>query len=206
MNVSIFKMDKVEAEKKLLAYRTQLKRRANEEYQLAAKAYETVAKGLAVLNIVDAFRQTGLGEDHRPRLAIARADRKEVEVTVRASSRNLIFSATEKSDWSYRGDLIIHIPFEYTPEQNRIQLWKTGFALVPMIPADVREKVKGQDKDYFILWEVEKWAERSLTSRAPRDPFLLQHIAGELYAVVAEWDLTDLERAIMQGVRNRRRQ
>lgn len=200
MNVSVFTMDKAQAEKKLLAYRTQLKKRANAEYELAVKAYEIVAKGQAILNIVDAFQQTGLGEDLRPKLAIARADRPEVKVTVRASERRLVFSTTEKSEWSYSGDLLIRVPFQYAPEQREV--WRSGFALVPMIPADVRPAA-GQDKDYFILWEVEKWADRSLTSPAPRDPYLLKHIAGELYAVVAEWDLTELEQAIMSG-RNRR--
>lgn len=205
MNVSVFTMNKAEAEKKLLAYRTQLKRRANKEYELAAKAYEMVAKGLAVLNVADAFAQTGLGEDLRPRLAIARADRKEVEVEVLPNRSRLIFNTLERSTSGYSGDLLINIPFSFTSEQvNAIGWGKSGFALVPMIPADVRP-AEGQDKDYFILWEVERWANRSLTARPSRDPYLLKHIAGELYAVVAEWDLTDLELSIMAGIRNRRR-
>jgi hypothetical protein len=206
MNVSIFTMDKAEADKKLLAYRSQLKKRANAEYELAVKAYETVANGQAILNIVDSFAKTGLGEDLRPKLAIARADRKEVQVSVSARERRFTFSAHSSGMWAsgYSGDLIIRFPFSFSAEQEKaLPYSREGYALVPMIPADVREKVKGQDKDYMILWEVEKWADRSLTSPAPRDPYLLKHIAGELYAVVAEWDLTDLERAIMSG-RNRR--
>jgi hypothetical protein len=208
MNVSIFTMDKAEAEKKLQAYRTQLKKRANTEYELAVKAYEMVAKGQAILNIVDAFQQTGLGEDLRPKLAIARADKKEVQVHVSASNRRLSFSTHARGMWAggYEGNLFVNVPFVFTPEQDQVirkQYSMTGFALVPMIPADIRANVKGSDEDYMILWEVEKWADRSLTSPAPRDPYLLKHIAGELYAVVAEWDLTDLERSIMSG-RNRR--
>jgi hypothetical protein len=209
MNVSIFKMDNVEAEKKLLAYRTQLKKRANSEYELAVKAYEMVAKGQAILNIVDAFQQTGLGEDLRPKIAIARADKKEVQVHVSSSNRRLSFITHARGLWAsgYEGDLFVNVPFMFTSEQDQIirnRYGINGFALVPMIPADVRANVKGSDEDYMILWEVEKWADRSLTSPAPRDPYLLKHIAGELYAVVAEWDLTDLERAIMSG-RNRSR-
>ena len=33
---------------------------------------------------------------------------------------------------------------------------------------------------------------------APLDPMLLKHIDGELYSVLAEWDLTGVERAIME--------
>lgn len=206
MNVNIFQMDQEEAQRKILAYRRQLKRRANEEYELALKAYQTVAEGLAILNLYDAFAQTGLGEDFRPRLAIGRADRKEVHVYVDPRDRCLTFTTHSRGMWTgnYQGDLMLHLPFEFTlREQNALQHGKHGYALVPMIPADVRELVEGQDKDYMILWEVEKWADRSLTSPPPRDPYLLKHIAGELYAVVAEWDLTDLERAVMSS-RNRR--
>jgi hypothetical protein len=207
MNVSTFTMNKAEAEKKLVAYKQQLKRRTSEEYDIAAKAYALVAKGHAILNLVEVFTQTGLGEDLRPRLAIARADRKEVEVTVRSDSRNLTFSTLNgsRSEWNYQGDLLVRVPYEYTDEQRSSRLWKSGFSLVPMIPADVREDVAGQDKDYFILWEVEHWSDRSLTSRPSRDPYLMKHIAGDLYAVMAEWDLTELEASIMAGVRNRRR-
>lgn len=202
MNVSVFRMDQAEAEKKLVAYRQQLKRRANEEYELAAKAYEVAAKGLALLNLVDVFQQTGLGSDNRPKLAIARADRKEVEVTVSPRDRHIAFSTLSQSRWHYAGSLLVTVPYRFTQEHfNAIQWSKVGYALVPMIPADVRPN-EGQDSDYMILWEVDEWANRSRTGIAPRDPYLLKHVAGELYAVVAEWDLTELERAIMGG-RNR---
>lgn len=33
----------------------------------------------------------------------------------------------------------------------------------------------------------------------PKDPALLRHIGGDLYSVVAVWDLTELERAVLAG-------
>lgn len=72
-----------------------------------------------------------------------------------------------------------------------------GFALVPHVPADVRPRT-GQLRDWFVLWEVEEWFDRAQSMTAPTDPLLLEHIDGELYAVLAEWDLTDVERAIME--------
>src|SRR5438046_3023240 len=33
----------------------------------------------------------------------------------------------------------------------------------------------------------------------PEDPALLKHIGGDLYAVVAVWNLTELERAVLSG-------
>ncbi|MGH3300400.1 MAG: hypothetical protein ACRDOK_01755 [Streptosporangiaceae bacterium] len=33
----------------------------------------------------------------------------------------------------------------------------------------------------------------------PRDPALLRWIRGDLWAVVAQWDLTELERAVLSS-------
>jgi hypothetical protein len=33
------------------------------------------------------------------------------------------------------------------------------------------------------------------------DPILLRPIGGDLYAVVAQWDLTEIERTIIAGTR-----
>jgi len=45
--------------------------------------------------------------------------------------------------------------------------------------------------DYFVLWEA-VWQELP-----PTDPMLLRHPTGHLYAVLAVWDLTEIERAVM---------
>lgn len=33
----------------------------------------------------------------------------------------------------------------------------------------------------------------------PTDPFLLRHLGGTLYVVLAQWDLTPLEKAVLAG-------
>src|SRR5690554_1517948 len=60
----------------------------------------------------------------------------------------------------------------------------TAYALVPMIPAEVRNRMKGQVRDHYILWEVEEWATQPLRTEPDRDPLLLRPLAGDLYAVV----------------------
>jgi len=45
---------------------------------------------------------------------------------------------------------------------------------------------------FHTLWEVETW-----TLEPPRDPVLLRRLGGDLYVVLAVWDLTDLERAVL---------
>jgi hypothetical protein len=46
---------------------------------------------------------------------------------------------------------------------------------------------------FHILWEA-VWQPHT----APRDPMLLKHLGGVFYAVVAVWDLTELERAALR--------
>lgn len=69
-------------------------------------------------------------------------------------------------------------------------------AMVPLIPPALRPA--SDFKNFFILWEAE-WQ----PDVAPKDPALLKHVGGDLYAVLAVWDLTELERAVLGGVRGR---
>lgn len=193
MNVPHITMPQEAAQKKLEAYRSQLRRRADAEYEAAVTGYAALAEGKPLINLVDAFNQAGLGEDGRPRLAIARADRKQV--TVSAIRGFIRFNALKRATWGYDGTLLVDIPWQNLESYQ----FKAGYSLVPMVPADVRPT--GQLKDYFILWEVEAWSSDPLIAVPDRDPYLLQHLSGDLYAVIAEWDLTELERAIMAGRR-----
>jgi hypothetical protein len=60
--------------------------------------------------------------------------------------------------------------------------------VVPSIPPRLRPP--SALADYFILWEA-AW------ESIPTDPMLLRRLSGSLYAALAVWDLTDLERAVL---------
>jgi len=66
-----------------------------------------------------------------------------------------------------------------------------GRAMVPSIPPSLRPP--HSFASYYILWEA-VWE-----PIAPRDPMLLRPLGNNLYAVVAVWDLTDLERAVLNA-------
>jgi len=51
-------------------------------------------------------------------------------------------------------------------------------------------------RNYLMLWEAEWSVDQSVP---PGDPALLSHIGGDLYEVLAEWDLTPLEQAVLAG-------
>lgn len=195
MNVPIITMDPKAAEAKLEAYRNYLRRRADTEYEAAVLGYQALAEGTPLINLTDAFSAAGLNEAKLPRLAIARADRRQVTLSI--SRDALRFSTLRRPRWGYSGSLMISVPFSH-PEK---ELWRYSdkYALIPMVPADVRPS--GNLRDFFILWEVERWSDRPLLAVPDYDPYLLRHIVGDLYAVVAEWDLTELERAVMTGRR-----
>ena len=65
-------------------------------------------------------------------------------------------------------------------------------AIVPIVPPQFRPA--GSLKRYFILWEAD-WEE------VPRDPMLLRYLGGDLFAVLAVWDLTEIERTVLARTR-----
>lgn len=67
-------------------------------------------------------------------------------------------------------------------------------AMVPHVPPGLRPRHSLDG--YATLFEVEEWAK---SPAPPRDPALLKHIGGDLYAVLATWDLTELERSVLGG-------
>ena len=62
-------------------------------------------------------------------------------------------------------------------------------ARVPVVPADLLPP--GKLDRYCILWEAD-W------QRAPKDPFLLKRITREWYEIIAEWNLTSIERLVAE--------
>ena len=195
MDVELIEMPKAEARARLKSYRTALHRRADAEYEAAAAGYAELAKGRALINVADALRQAPRDEKQRPMLAIARADRKQVQFKWRRYDGAGIF---DTSLVGYRSGSGMEMRFDLGefPFDDHSSI--SGYSLVPMVPAQAKaEAGNPQMRKCFILWEVEAWADRSIRAVPDRDPFLLRHIGGDLYSVLAAWDLTELERAVM---------
>lgn len=199
MNVPTIAMDPEQARQKLRAFREARHKDAEAEYAAAVAGYEQLAAGRTLVLLGEAIRAGGFDEKHRPRLAVCRADRKEVMYRAWGRDHEAVFEANATAIYSVAG--------KYSPELvRRVEIpeeqrkWVQAYAMVPMVPPDVRPAT-GQLRDWYILWEVDEWSDRPRTAPPPRDPYLLQHVRGDLYAVLAEWDLTDLERAVMAEIR-----
>lgn len=201
MNVTTITMPKAEAQARLKDYRRSLHRRAAAEYAAVAEGLEQLAQGTALLNLADVFAACPVDERGRPRLAIARADRTQVTFRQYHDETRARFAAAAGWRLSRLKNAEIAVELGRRPPPlppNQWMLW--GYTLVPLVPPEVR---RGHTDlaHYRTLWEVERWADQPIGAAADRDPYLLRHLGGDLYAVVAEWALTELERAVMTGRR-----
>ena len=152
-----------------------------------ASIYKQIARGRTVIRALESIRAAGLDTEGFPRLAIAPA-----HLTV--------------CRWSAGTNSCVYGPVGRTrAERNFVRMdWPgigsgrrqwAGEAVVPLIPVHLRPKRGLQN--YHVLWEAE-W-----TKRYPVDPFLLRRFGGDAWLVVAAWDLTDVERAVMSQHRLR---
>jgi hypothetical protein len=170
------------ARQKFLEYRHAVQERHNAEDEMLMKGYRALSMGRQVVDIHQTIRQAGVDAFNRPKLAISRAD--AVKCWFSVSSHGGIFDNDFWKQYHKRSATRIVIPGEF-PQVRAKECW----ALLPSIPPPLRPK--HELHNYHILWEA-KW------EGAPIDPALLKHIAGPLYAVVATWDLSELERAVLE--------
>jgi hypothetical protein len=202
MELQTIEMERPAAREKFLEYRQAIKTKHTEEDEALMRGYREIARGKQVIDIRSAFDQAGIeltvGQHYLPQLAICRADQRRV--SLERTSTRLIFTWGDKMlGWDRRLNRRLwsrRVPFDvrrYTDAGANLDKikWGTRFsAIVPTVPPSLRP---GSLERYHILWEAE-WDEP-----APRDPALLRSLGRGLYAVVAVWELTDLERAVIAG-------
>lgn len=191
MNVTTMTMSKGQARTKLREYRKGLHRKADAEWERIEAAYKELANGRPLLVLSDVIAAAPKDAQGRPRLAIMRADQRQVHF--RHFSYNGFATFEVERGWRPRGraplDTLISVPLP-GPATTL-----TGYSLVPIVPPDVQ---KGHAlARHHILWEVERWSDTPIGVQPDRDPYLLRRIDADLFAVVGEWDLTDVERAVM---------
>lgn len=195
MNVSTILVSRDEAERKLAQYRAITDRRRVAEDDKLQSLYASVARGARVLNLAGAFKETGLNERGEPRLAIARADWRTVYFRPRAQLganawRDLPGGGgfSDRAQWDYNLTARnIALP-SATFDNNQLTVHQLK-SPVPHIPPPLRPRFALHN--YQILFEVQQW------QTYPVDPFLLRRIAGMLFVVEAEWELTAFEAALL---------
>lgn len=205
MQVATVKMDEYaasqnlrKAREEIAAYRRSLRERKSGEIEAAriqmdredeemSSIYRAIARGHQVINLMESFRITGCNEAGLPKLAIARAD--ALKVWCRISSRDCEMNTVGPWASSKNKTQAFTIPLQFLPGVKSQR--ETFEAMVPLIP--VRFRPKHHLSNYHILFEAE-WRKV-----VPRDPMLLKRIGQVHYAVLAHWDLTEVERAALFG-------
>ncbi len=179
-----------EARRKYLEYRAACKENLNATDVALKNAYREVAKGTQVFSLLEVLREAGLDEDRRPRLAFAQANAEfcfcEVQWTGAAKLRWVDdnWTTARRHCRKFEEGFFPRLGSSYEPTVR-------GRAIMPSIPPELRPPQRALHR-YHILWDA-VW-----TPDPPVDPVLCKHLGKDLYAVVAVWDLTDLERAVLR--------
>ena len=202
MEMPTIEMPRAEARKLFLEYRHAVRERHNAEDEMIMRGYRALSQGHQVINLLDVMKAGGVDEQGRPKFAIARAHMKRITMR-RWSSGAVMFDAAGKLHQQRSTDRT-SFPTRTLPQaelqarnwQGEVvtTTWIEATAIVPNIPPALRPA--HALSNYHILWEAE-W-----TAIAPRDPALLRHAGGWLYVVLATWELTALEQAVLGLTRN----
>jgi hypothetical protein len=204
ITVQPIKMERYKARELYDQYKAHCKSKHTAEDRGIMLGYRALAEGKSVINIFDVFRTCPA--DHRglPKLAIGRAHWERCWYDRERETDQAEFRDRERN-WSIRKNArmaVVRIPAAHMSRETCQYYWHPGEreqrqrrngpgrAIVPIIPANIRPKTSLER--YHILWEAD-W------DVVPRDPLLLRQIHGGVFAVLAQWDLTDLERAVLSG-------
>jgi len=173
------------------------------DYYALKSAYFILKDGRKIVDVFEAMKRAGLTVQGYPRLVIAplkfrRVLFKAQDLSWGGQNGGGTFSE-DKWNAPIKFNSAVVLPrktwdFARSKENPKQQLQvEAGVsAQVPMVPA---KYLPPNSDGYFVLWEVDKW---SKWEDKPKDPFLLKRISENLFAVMAYWDLTPLERAIFR--------
>lgn len=199
MDVQHLTVPSAEAEKMLRKYREHRHYDSPLDEEIM-RIYSLVAKGKTIINARQSIVAAGLQtSSNLPKLAIARADGKKLVLKTLAGIHGMTYQmTTDESDW---GD---HRPaasrrMEFGPGSFPGMTRGRWSAMVPHIPPDVRPK-RGLP-NYHVLFEA-VWK-----PEPPIDPYLMRRLGkSDFFIVLAAWDLTEIERAVMAAHMPRNRQ
>jgi hypothetical protein len=191
MDLPVITVTEHEAAVKLAEYETTDPATRTALDRALLRAYKAVTGGAKVIRLSDAIRRAGFDDHGMPRLAVAGTSWDRV--TCWWTSRTDVIFADDPARGNRgaavgRHTLRIRFPDGTRPENA----YRAGLAVVPPVPPKHRPR-RGTLSRCHVLWEAD-W-----DMTIPRDPALIRRIAGDLWTVLSEWDLTELERAVLAG-------
>lgn len=205
MNLDVITMDKTVARRAFIDYRhavhdrhrteaVETERRLRAEDEALMRGYRALSLGKQLLRLSDAIREGGEDEQLRPRLGLARADMTVLAMTRVGNGR---VTYNPNNDWRARTvkhqNRVFNFPQGARVVQNaqgQINWEVRATATVPTVPPQYRPA--SSLANYHILFEAQ-WR----TPPRASDPALLRHLGGDLWVVLATWDVTPLEAAVL---------
>lgn len=198
MQLATIEIDRDMAKARLDEYTESLRHDRNTEDEAIARAYRAAAQGLPIIRLSEAVHAGGYFDNGLPRIAVVRADAKRCWIRRDGAQGNehTVFVFAGDPDTENRGALVGRDTVRVeVPVEHNWRLARYGTTMAPSIPPNIRPK-RWRLHRFHVLWEVEEWQ-----PVPPRDPALIKHIGGDLWSVHAVWDLTELERAVLMGIR-----
>ena len=184
-----------------------VKTRKEKYLQELKQVYYYLSQGHKVLDIYEVFKKSGVNKEGEPKLAICRADAPKCVFHKRDLGSGYF---SENVGWS---DKTMGARFDVNLPSNTFSEWKTEMfkedwqdeAKPRIIRREIQTKTvicpahllpEGKLENYYLLWEVDKWDEMPIV----RDPFLLKRVNSNAFIILAEWDLTAVEQAVIRGL------
>lgn len=209
MDLEKIQMPKEKAKAEWKLYNDLIKKRHEKYLEDMKKCMYQLSKGNELIDIYKVMEKAGINKNYHPKLAISRADWKEVCFCKKDSGRG-VFSK-EGSEWGNKknGDIDLqpHTFVEWARAKQDLKTDKRTYQVdsswqiadqkvktkVPIIPVQLWPE--DSLTNYYILWEVDNWEELPKQD----DPILLKRITENLFVILGCWDLTELEQSIISG-------
>lgn len=172
------------------------------EDQRVLAAYKALEGGRQLVSLAESILRAGRTTDQMPKVAVTQYGLPGVQCWM---GRNGTISLRDPrpdqegwsgwkmkraQPWSWKFDKLF-------PESGSKQA-RTGHARAPYVPVEHRpEDPTGK----LVFWEPD-WSVDPIPVPRPRvhiDPAILEHVVGDLYVVIAVWDLTPIEAAALDG-------
>jgi hypothetical protein len=207
MDIPTIEVKKEDAEREYKEYSELVKQREEEHLEILKKCNWHLKEGRKLLNIFDVIKQGGVDIlNKEPKLGIGRAD-----------WTNLIFSkyrfktgifADEKCSGTWSKKEFIQLPPNYFDEEwaqrDKEHSWfdpirqyiKTSIPIIPAILTPNAEL-----SNYYILFEIFSWDEMIDRRRVGNDPILLKRLSENMFVILASWEVSPLEQAVLEGLR-----
>jgi hypothetical protein len=168
----------------------------NLQYRQLRKIYNEVKNGKIVIDIRTVIRNGGMHPVwvSLPRVAICEVNIPIVECVSYETGH--VKYCWKRPDHSWN-DTILDCGMILSGIEPKRNGWRfTGETTVPVLPPELVKKTstyKGEHL-WYVLWEVSRW-EKVIH----HDPYLLRKLTQFMYVVEDQWDLTELEIAMIKG-------